>query len=136
VGDRALSQRHEIAANMPTFFISDRGLLIRRGGPAQALEDSAALRRAVVRALEILQPVVRPLALEITLGPLDPETFAVTPAESRRIASRAIPPGVANLSAFEQPAEIELVETSRPTSCCARSRPRSRGGTSRRSRPR
>jgi hypothetical protein len=95
---------------MPTFSISDRGLLIKRSGPAQALEDSAARRRAVVRALEILHPVVRPLALEITLGPLDPETFAVAPAESRRIASRAIPSGVANPSAFEQPAEIELVD--------------------------
>jgi len=95
---------------MSTFSISDRGLLIKRSGPPQVLDGVAARRAAVLRTLEILHPVVRPLALEISFGPVEPETFAVAGIESRWLASRAIPAGVANLSAFEQPAAIELVD--------------------------
>lgn len=51
---------------MPTFSISDSGLSIQREGPPRSPDDVAARRRAVVQALEILHPVVRPLALEIT----------------------------------------------------------------------
>ena len=93
------------------FSISDQGLINERECPLQALDDSAGRRHAVVQALEILAPIVRPLALEITLGPMDPETFAVTTAESRRLASSAIPAGVAHQSAFAHSAEIEVVDS-------------------------
>lgn len=99
---------------MSTFSISDHGLTIARESPSQALDDLAGRRRAVVRALEILHPVVRPLALEITLGPMDPETFAVTPMTSRRLASSAIPADVAHQSAFAHPAEVEVVDSLTP----------------------
>jgi hypothetical protein len=99
---------------MPTFSISDHGLFIQRQGPPHSPDDVAARRRAVVQALEILRPVVRPLALEITLGPLEPETFAVTPTTNRRLASRAIPAGVAHQSAFAHSAEVEVVDAITP----------------------
>lgn len=95
---------------MSTFHIADHGLLIKRYGPPPGLDRIAGNRASVMRVLEILRPVVRPLALEITFGLMEPETFAVTAVETRRIASRAIPAGVANRSAFEQPAELELVD--------------------------
>lgn len=97
-----------------TFSIADHGVLIQRLVPPHALEDVAARRRAVLRALEILQPVVRPLALEIALGPLDPETFAVESREIRRIAVRAIPPGVANPSGIADPPQVEQVDRMSP----------------------
>lgn len=78
------------------------------------LEDVAARRSTVAHALEILQPVVRPLALEITFGAMDPETFAVGPVTSRRIASRELPAGVACQSALARPAELETVDTITP----------------------
>lgn len=100
----------QMAANMATFTITDHGLLIKRYGPPQVLDGVTERRAVVMRALEILSSVVRPLALEISFGPLDSETFAVTEVETRRLASRAIPAGVANLSAFEEPAVLELVD--------------------------
>lgn len=96
---------------MSMFSISDHGLIIARESPSQALDDLATRRHAVVRALEILHPVVRPLAIEITLGPVDPETFAVTPITSRRLASSAIPAGVAHQSAFARSTEVEVVDS-------------------------
>jgi hypothetical protein len=99
---------------MTTFSISDRGLTIKRRSPEQSLADVVARRRSVVRALEILRSIVRPLSLEITFGPMDPDTFAVTPVMSRRVASRSIPGGVAHQSALAQPAEIELVDSLTP----------------------
>ncbi|MBB5774409.1 hypothetical protein [Nonomuraea jabiensis] len=99
------------ATNQSTFAIADRGLLITRYGPPRVLDGVAERRSAVMRTLEILSPVVRPLALEISFGPLDPETFAVSPeTETRRLATPAIPAGVANQSAYAEPAEIELVD--------------------------
>lgn len=99
---------------MVMFSISEQGLLSERVCPTQGFDDVAGRRHAVVRALEILAPVVRPLAFEITLGPMDPETFGVTHEDSRRLASSAIPAGVAHKSAFEHPAEIELVDSLTP----------------------
>jgi hypothetical protein len=99
---------------MTTFSIFDHGLLIKRWSPPHALDDVAARRHAVVQALEILHPVVRPLALEITMGPLDPETFSVTHELTRRVASRDIPAQVAHQSAFATSPEPELVDSLTP----------------------
>src|SRR5262245_61598285 len=96
---------------MSTFSIHDHGLLIKRWSPAHALDDIASRRRSVIQALELIQTVVRPLALEITLGPMDAETFAVTPVESRRVASRGIPEGVAFQSAFSPAGPLEVVDS-------------------------
>lgn len=96
---------------MSTFSIHDHGLLIKRWSPAYALDDIASRRRSVVQALELIQTVVRPLALEITLGPMDAETFAVTPVESRRVASRGIPAGVASQSALSPASPLEVVDS-------------------------
>jgi hypothetical protein len=99
------------AASMVEFSIVDNGLRIERYGPPQVLDGVGERRAAVLRALDILAPVVRPLALEISFGPLDPETFAVYPEiEIRRLATPAIPAGVANRSEYESSAEIELVD--------------------------
>jgi hypothetical protein len=68
----------------------------------------------MLRALEILAPVVRPLALEITLGPLEPETFSVEQREIRRIATRTLPVGVAHQSAFADSPPVELVDALTP----------------------
>ena len=96
---------------MPTFSISDHTLRFVRYGPPGVLDGVAQRRSAVMRALEILSPVVRPLALEISFGPLDPVTFAVwTETDIRRLAMRAIPDGVANRSAYARPVEIERVD--------------------------
>jgi hypothetical protein len=96
---------------MPTFSISDHTLRFERHGPPGVLDGVAERRSAVMRALEILSPVVRPLALEISFGPLDPVTFAVwTETDIRRLAIRAIPDGVANRSAYARPVEIERVD--------------------------
>jgi hypothetical protein len=99
---------------MAMFSISKQGLINERECPSQALDDTAGRRHAVVQALEILAPVVRPLAFEITLGPMDPETFAVTTVENRRLASNAIPAGVAHQSAFAHSAEVEFVDCLAP----------------------
>lgn len=99
---------------MVTFSIFDRGLLIKRWSPAHAPAAVAARRRAIVRTLGILRPVVRPLALEITMGPLDPETFSVTHELTRRLASRAIPAQVSHQSAFAVSPEPELVDSLTP----------------------
>lgn len=95
---------------MPTLSIADHGVTIHRSSPTHALDDVEARRHAVLRALEILTPVVRPLALEVSLGTLDTDTFAVEPREVRRIAIRSLPVGVANLSAFADPPPVELVD--------------------------
>ena len=96
---------------MPTFSISDHTLRFERHGPPGVLDGVAERRSAVMRALEILSPVVRPLALEISFGPLDPVTFAVwTETDIRRLAMRAIPDGVANRSAYARPVEIKRVD--------------------------
>jgi hypothetical protein len=93
------------------FSISDHTLRFVRYGPADVLDGVAERRAAVLRALEILSPVVRPLALEISFGPLDPQTLAVTgEAEIRRLAARTIPAGVANPTAYARTAEPELVD--------------------------
>jgi hypothetical protein len=99
---------------MPTFSISDQGVRIGRSAPTHALDDVAARRRAVLRALDVLSPVVRPLALEIVLGPLHLDTFAVEPGETRRLAVRSIPAGVAHPSAFAHPVPVELVDALTP----------------------
>lgn len=96
---------------MSTFSIHDHGLLIKRWSPACASDDITSRRRSVVQALELIQTVVRPLVLEITLGPMDAETFAVTPAESRRVASRGIPAGVASQSALSPAGPLEVVDS-------------------------
>jgi hypothetical protein len=96
---------------MPTFSISDHTLHFMRHGPPGVLDGVAQRRSAVMRALEILSPVVRPLALEISFGPLDPVTFAVwSETDIRRLAMRAIPDGVANPTAYARPVEIERVD--------------------------
>jgi hypothetical protein len=99
---------------MSMFSISDHGVRIQRSAPTHALDDVAARRRAVLRALEVLQPVVRPLALEIVLGPLHLDTFAVEPSETRRLAVRTIPAGVAHPSTFTPPVAVELVDALTP----------------------
>jgi hypothetical protein len=99
---------------MSTFSISDRGLIIKRSYTAPALDDTTARRRAVSRVLELLHPLVRPLALEITLGAMDPETFGVTPTTSRRLVSRVIPAGVACHSALAEPGELTVVDSLTP----------------------
>jgi hypothetical protein len=96
---------------MSTFSIHDHGLLIKRWSPAYALDDIASRRRSVIHALELIRTVVRPLALEITLGPMDAETFAVTPVESRRVASRGIPAGVACQTALSPAGTLEVVDS-------------------------
>ncbi|MDN3358583.1 hypothetical protein [Actinomadura sp. DC4] len=99
---------------MPTFSIFDRGLCVERRSPDHALDDVAARRDTVLQALEILRPVVRPLAIEITMGSLDPETFASDFELIRRVASRTIPAGVAHQSAFAESPEAELVDSLTP----------------------
>lgn len=99
---------------MPTFSISEHGVRIQRSAPSHALDDVAARRRAVLRALDVLSPVVRPLALEIVLGPLHLDTFAVEPGETRRLAVRSIPPGVAHPSALAHPVPVEIVDALTP----------------------
>jgi hypothetical protein len=96
---------------MTTFSIHDQGLLIKRWSPACPLEDIASRRRSVIQALELVQPVIRPLALEVTLGPMDPETFAVTPVESRRVVSRRIPAGAVSESALSPASPLEVVDS-------------------------
>lgn len=91
--------------------IADQGLMFEWRGPSDVLDGVAERRAAVLRALEILAPVVRPLALEISFGPLDPDTFAVGASiDSRRIAVRKLPDGVVDASAFAHSLEPVQVD--------------------------
>jgi hypothetical protein len=97
--------------DMSTISIADQGLRFERFGPPDVLDGVAERRAAVLRAIEVLAPVVRPLAVEISFGPLDPDTFRVARIEeTRRIAVRDLPDGVVDASDFADPPEPLLVD--------------------------
>jgi hypothetical protein len=86
------------------------GLFMERFNPPRPPDDVLARRRDLLRSLEVLHDVVRPLALQVTLGPLHPQTFDVESVQEQRwVVVDPLPDGVAHRPFFEPTVPVRRV---------------------------